>query len=612
MRSFLMLFYCCAALLVFAIGGNCLTIDTAWTNNFWFRTWDSANCIQETSDGGFIIAGVTRDNLTVDSDVLLIKTDSIGGLDWSVAIGDTFIECGYHVLETNDGGFMVSASSSKFGDGNGSAWFIKTDASGDTLWTYAFSPEDRNGFPLYGTQRADSGYAFTGVANVSGDGNDSYILLLDKNGNHEGNEHWGGFSLQDGQFITEMPDSGFIVAGTTDDPYSTNNDFRAYRTNKNLVIVWDSTYALSEYNELVYGGCRVDDGIVMVGTNRNVSHALKIDFGGNMIWSEPISKMAYDERPYSVCPTDDGGLVVGGWVGGFGNYRDYLFTRLDSHGDTIWTYMAGGPQDDHGRSLVVTSDGGYAMVGTSASWVSGSSVYLVKIKVLNTSAGASIEVPLSDEVTVTFENVTSDGETELSVTTTGPALPTTMQVVPSEPATYYDITSTALFDGTVEICIIYDEADITTSEAELSLMHFDGAEWQDITSSRDMIANVICGTTSSLSPFVIAEPSGSVAVGEDGGSRPLAWGLHQNYPNPFNPSTAVRYSLARAAHVRIEVFTVLGQKIATLVDEPKQSGVYRVKWDGISDSGDRIASGVYIYRIVANDFVRSKTMTLLR
>jgi hypothetical protein len=236
----------------------------------------------------------------------------------------------------------------------------------------------------------------------------------------------------------------------------------------------------------------------------------------------------------------------------------------------------------------------------------------VKARILNTSAGTNVEVPLTDDVTVTFDNVIADGETELEVSSIGPVLPTTLQVVPSEPPTYYDISSTATFDGTVEICIAYDEADITTSEAELSLMHFDGADWQDITTSRDEVANVICGATSDLSPFVVAEPSGSVDVREEDGSRPLTYALDQNYPNPFNPVTIISYSLPRATHVRLEVFSILGQRVATLVDEPTLSGEFKVIWDGRTDHGARVASGVYIYRMTTDEFIQSRMMLLVK
>ena len=73
--------------------------------------------------------------------------------------------------------------------------------------------------------------------------------------------------------------------------------------------------------------------------------------------------------------------------------------------------------------------------------------------------------------------------------------------------------------------------------------------------------------------------------------------LGQNYPNPFNPSTLIPYQLATTSQVRLEVFNVLGQRVATLVDEEQSAGAYRARWDGTDASGGAAASGVYIYRL---------------
>jgi len=71
--------------------------------------------------------------------------------------------------------------------------------------------------------------------------------------------------------------------------------------------------------------------------------------------------------------------MVGGWVGVAGQRRDHCCSRLDSLGDTLWTYSVGGGDDDHGRSVVMTSDGGFAMAGTSSSFVNGGSIWLTKV-----------------------------------------------------------------------------------------------------------------------------------------------------------------------------------------------------------------------------------------
>ncbi len=99
-------------------------------------------------------------------------------------------------------------------------------------------------------------------------------------------------------------------------------------------------------------------------------------------------------------------------------------------------------------------------------------------------------------------------------------------------------------------------------------------------------------------PFSSPVWSFRVQLGPDGvdnqGSLPKDYALDQNYPNPFNPSTMISFSLPRADRVRLEIFNVLGQKVATLVDADQPAGVHVVKFDGT-----QLSSGIYLYRLVA-------------
>ncbi len=94
---------------------------------------------------------------------------------------------------------------------------------------------------------------------------------------------------------------------------------------------------------------------------------------------------------------------------------------------------------------------------------------------------------------------------------------------------------------------------------------------------------------------------------------PTAFALRQNYPNPFNPSTTIRYELPVQAHVTLKIYSVLGQEIATLVDEEQAEGYYETRWDAIGVA----ASGVYLYRLDAessgsNVFHEVRKMVLVK
>ena len=93
---------------------------------------------------------------------------------------------------------------------------------------------------------------------------------------------------------------------------------------------------------------------------------------------------------------------------------------------------------------------------------------------------------------------------------------------------------------------------------------------------------------------------------------PDKFALYQNYPNPFNPVTTIKYDLPQTVHVAIQVYSILGEKVATLVNEEQQPGYYSIEWNGRSDSGKKVASGMYIYTINAGEFKQVNRMMLIK
>jgi len=93
---------------------------------------------------------------------------------------------------------------------------------------------------------------------------------------------------------------------------------------------------------------------------------------------------------------------------------------------------------------------------------------------------------------------------------------------------------------------------------------------------------------------------------------PTTYKLHQNYPNPFNPETTIKFELPKPGMVRIVIYNILGQEVRTLVNSEHKAGYHMLKWDGADNSGRSVASGMYIYRIIATDYVQAKKMLLIR
>ncbi len=95
-------------------------------------------------------------------------------------------------------------------------------------------------------------------------------------------------------------------------------------------------------------------------------------------------------------------------------------------------------------------------------------------------------------------------------------------------------------------------------------------------------------------------------------NKPDRFELDQNYPNPFNPTTQIRYSLAHLTNVRLDVYNILGQHVATLVNGRQSSGIHEIQWNGRDASGAGVSSGVYIYRLQAGDFIQTRKMLLIK
>jgi len=110
----------------------------------------------------------------------------------------------------------------------------------------------------------------------------------------------------------------------------------------------------------------------------------------------------------------------------------------------------------------------------------------------------------------------------------------------------------------------------------------------------------------------IAETGPGLVFGPYEVSYRLSNGLAQNVPNPFNPTTAIRFSIASDELVSLVVYDVAGRRVRTLVNERRRADIYKVIWDGRNDQGQRVASGVYFYRLQAGKFTKTLKMLLLK
>ena len=219
--------------------------DTLWTRTFGGDSGDIGSSVQQTLDGGYIAVGGTSSFGNGKTDAYLIKMDMNGDFLWSKTYGGLAADWGSAVQQTLDGGYIIAGGTSSFGGGLNDILLIKTDSSGDTIWTKTYGG---NGFDFSRSVDAtsDGGYIIAGGTTSFGAGSyDVYLVKTDSLGNLLWSKTFGGVDEDIAFSVQQTFDNGYIIGGYTDYG-SANSSAYLVKTDSFGDTMWTKKYGRSE------------------------------------------------------------------------------------------------------------------------------------------------------------------------------------------------------------------------------------------------------------------------------------------------------------------------------------------------------------------------------
>lgn len=266
------------------------TGNITWAKTYGGSGYDDTDGIQQTSDGGYIVAGNTNTDGSYVYDIRVLKLDSSGNLSWSKTIGGASYDGVYginSVQQTSDGGYVVTGYTDNYGAGGYDILIIKLDSLGTLSWAKTIGGASTD-YPGGTQQTSDGGYLVSGYTKSYGAGNkDILVTKLDSSGNFSWAKTIGGGADDISRFAKQTSDGGYVILGDT----------KSYGAGGSDILI------------------------------------AKLDSSGNLSWAKTIGGTGTETAGGSIQQTSDEGYVVSAYTDSYGaGYMDALLIKLDSTG----------------------------------------------------------------------------------------------------------------------------------------------------------------------------------------------------------------------------------------------------------------------------------------
>lgn len=449
---------------------------------------------------------------------------------------------------------------------------------------------------------------------------------------------YGTESQEQCHAVIQTLDGGFLLGGERYPSGGNHVDAWLVKTDSLGDTVWSRIYGGPYYDACTSILPLSDGGYLIGGIYGVVSGSwdywiFKINYLGYMLWSQVFHGPGSHNTLSALIQASDGSFIAVG--SGAGNA---WIVRLDSDGDTLWSQAVGGASYEECHNGIETSDGTIVLVGTlETSSDEATQAWIAKVS--GDGSGLMWSRTYGRQTIDNFRAVIeeSDGNLVSGGTTVASDelgfcywLVCTSATGDSLWSVFYENTGN---DYVVSLCGMTDGGFVlggnSTGESGVGnarLLRTD--MYGQFIWSRNVGSGELWATTES---FHVTNDGGFIIAGRTSPPGPVynfnywlvrmsAEGLytkHDNrvpsslilssFPNPFNATTDIRFDLPVNAHVELSIFNTLGQRVTTLVDEPRALGSYSVAWDG-----SNAASGIYLCQLKAGNSIQTRKMVLLK
>lgn len=292
---------------------------TQWEHTYGGHGSDEAAGVDQTSDGGYIIVGTTNSFGPGNDSVYLVKTDAQGEMEWENTYGGKFDDRAFAVQETQDGGYILAGVTGSF-VASPRMYLVKTDAGGNVEWQnhYGGSGDDR---AWAVQQTSDGGFIITGQTTSFGPGGRSmYLVKTNSSGAVEWETTHGGSGDDLANSVRQTRDGGYIMAGWTKSHGPDDRSAYLVKTDANGALEWEASFdgggesSANSVWQTEDGGYVVAGYTDSLGEGRLSLYLLKTNGLGALQWERTHGGPGLHASAFDVQQTEDGGYIAAGWL----------------------------------------------------------------------------------------------------------------------------------------------------------------------------------------------------------------------------------------------------------------------------------------------------------